>query len=130
MQTVILGGQEYDVIPLNMGASKAWRKKFGKVVEPLIEAMSSGIDANTDFGELAQLISALRDTILYAPDLCAEAMFEYSQVLRADRVRIEADSTDAEAMEVFVEVLKMAYPFSALIKMVPSGRMLRGTSKK
>lgn len=124
---VTLGDKSYPIRALNMKASRAWRESFGATVEPLIAAMSSDISAATDLGEIARLLAALKDTLLAAPDLIADALFAYAPNL--PRAEIEEVATDTQAMAAFVEVLQLAYPFSALFTVVRRGLTALATEK-
>lgn len=117
--TVTLGGQSYTVDALPIAKSKAWRAKlagpFGELAATLEHA--GEIDL-TSGGDLSHLIQVISNTLLGSIDLLQDLLFAYSPALAADRERIEAESYDDEAMTAFTEVLKLAYPFGAVVNLV------------
>jgi hypothetical protein len=117
--TVILGGQSYSIAALPIAQSKAWRARlagpFGQVAATLEHA--GEIDL-TSGGEISHLIQVLSDTLLGSIDLLQDLLFDYSPALAADRERIEATAYDEEAMTALIEVLKLAYPFGAVLTLV------------
>ena len=117
--TVTLGGQSYVIEALPIKASKAWRARlagpFGQLAATLEHA---GEISLTDGGDLAHLIQIVTDTLLGSIDLLQELLFAYAPALAADRARIEAESYDEEAMQALIEVLKLAYPFGAVLTLV------------
>ena len=117
--TVILGGQSYHIDALPIARSKAWRAQlagpFGQLAATLEHA--GEIDL-TSGGDLAHLIQVVSDTLLGSIDLLQELLFAYAPALAADRARIEAESYDEEAMNALIEVLKLAYPFGAVLTLV------------
>ena len=72
----------------------------------------------TNGGALSNLIQVVSDTLLGSIDLLQDLLFAYSPALRADRERIEATAYDEEAMTALIEVLKLAYPFGAVLSLV------------
>jgi len=117
--TVTLGGQSYSIEALPIAQSKAWRAQlagpFGQLAATLAHA--GEIDL-TSGGDLADLIRVVSDTLIGSIDLLQELLFAYAPTLRADRGRIEAESYDDEAMNALIEVLKLAYPFGAVLTLV------------
>jgi hypothetical protein len=117
--TVMLGGRSYTVEALPIKASKAWRAQlagpFGQLAATLEHA--GEIDL-TSGGDLSHLIQVLSDTLLGSIDLLQDLLFDYSPALVADRERIEAEAYDEEAMTALIEVLKLAYPFGAVLTLV------------
>lgn len=129
--TVTLGGEAYEIMPLNMKASRVWRKTLGEPVGQIVDAMQSAdAVALDDLGSIGQLLDVAKRLAMGSIDLCVEALFAYSPALQADRETIEENATDAEAMAAFVEVLKLAYPFGALLTTVSGGLRQPATSKK
>jgi len=125
---VTLGGQSYTIEALPIKASKQWRAQlagpFGQLAATLAHA--GEIDL-TSGGDLADLIRVVSDTLLGSIDLLQELLFAYAPALKADRVRIEAESYDEEAMSALIEVLKLAYPFGAVLTLV-GGAMTKPTT--
>ena len=75
----------------------------------------------TDLRSVAQIAGTLKDTVLGAVDIVLSMLFAYSPELEADRERIENEAYDDEAFAAFFEVLKLAYPFGALVRNLKTG---------
>jgi hypothetical protein len=119
-----LGGQTYQINPLPIQQSRAWRKKFKAPIQEIVAAFRvvGKVEIN-DGSQIADFLSIFSDTLLGSTDLLLDMLFEYSPELQADRERIENVAFDEEALTGFVEVLKLAYPFGQLIALFsPNGR--------
>lgn len=129
---VALAEKEYEISPLTIGKSRQWRKKLNGPFAALVGVLEQapGIELS-DLGGIASVITTVSDTFTSSPDLVADLLFEYSPELSADRERIEDEGFDEEIMSAFVEVLKLAYPFGELRKLIGgNGQVSRRTSKK
>ena len=114
--SITLGGVTYEVPALAIKGAKAWRDKFQRPFEEIAAALAgAGSIAITSGAGLAGLLNTLRGVLLKSPDILLEMLYEYSPLLKADAERIEAEAFDDEVMVAFVEVLRLAYPFEALM---------------
>lgn len=114
--SVTLGGKAYTVQALPIRESAAWRKRLqGPFAELATMLEGAGTIALTNGRDLAGVMRALSDTLLGSIDLLLALLFDYSPALREDRERIEAECYDDEAVLAFAEVLKLAYPFGAIV---------------
>jgi hypothetical protein len=132
---VLLGGVEYEISALTIKYSRAWRETFGSMLNPIISALAQfgGIDIENpeNWRDLSNLLATVKDSIIMAPDLCADATFSYSAELSKERGAIEESATDAEILDAFMQVMALAYPFGKLIRTVNrAGLTERGTGKK
>lgn len=113
-----LGNKDYEIQPLPIKESREWREKFQKPFREIIAAFRvAGNVEVTDGAEVASLLTAFSGILLGSTDKLIDMLFEYSSPLSADRDHIEANATNAEAISAFVEVLKLAYPFSAMFSL-------------
>lgn len=121
--TVTLGGQEYALTSLPLRKARAWREQFAKPFNDVVAALAdAGKIELTNGRDLAALLSTLSGTLIGSTDAVVEMLFAYSDVLARDRERILDSATDEEAMAAFVQVLKAAYPFGSLLKVIaPNG---------
>jgi hypothetical protein len=126
---VTLGGQSYTVHQRPIRAARAWREKLGGHLGQVVSVLQNvdGIDL-TRATDLGQLAGVLRDVVIQAPDIACDLLCEYSPEIAADRERIEGAAYDDEVMAASIEVLKLAYPFGGLLKLV-GGRAALPTSK-
>lgn len=122
---VVLGGQEYEVVTLSIKASRVWREQLGAPVQQLMgvltEADSLRLDSPAD---VVRILDVVRANLLGAPDFIFAAVCAYCPAIKRDREAIEETATDAELMDAFVEVLKLAFPFGRLASVIrrsPSG---------
>ncbi len=138
--TVEMGGQEYEITCLPYRQSREWREKFAEPIERIVgglqftgELLGKGIDSGQALGDTVGalgkvLLGDLGKTLLGSVDLCAEMLFAYAPNL--DRAAIEENAYDEEILKAFVEVLKLAYPFSEILASVLPGRSSSQTRKK
>lgn len=138
--TVELGEQKYQIRQLPRRASREWRERFAQPVERLVgaveytgELLSSSEFEQQDLGMVIRqvggsLMGGLSQTLLGSMDEIAEMLYAYSPELAADRERIEDCAYDDEVLAAFLEVLKMAYPFSEILTLV-RGRPKTQTKK-
>jgi hypothetical protein len=128
--TVTLGTQTFQISSLSARASRDWRSRVQKELMGMLDSvqnLSSLQLDNLTFDSVGDLLGVAR-TLLAAvsgmPDLIVDLVFQYSPELQAQRDVIEGTATDEQFVTAFVEVLKLAFPFSAIlssIALVPSG---------
>ena len=138
---ITLGGKVYTVSQLPIGANRTWRKQFDEPVNKLLAATQGvGNLAGQEFedmGDLMKTIGAVlvqhADSIvrvlLESPDLLLDGLYAYAPAIKADRERIEAEAFDDEIGQAFIQVVQLAYPFGALLKMAKIGQETAGTSQ-
>lgn len=127
--TVILGGRSYVVPALPIGKSKQWREDLAVPFTDLAKALNTVANFKQidSFSDVATLVDQMRDVLLGSVDLMLELLYSYAPIIAADKDWIEANAYDEEALDAFTEVLKLAYPFGALLGVV-TGRMAIKTS--
>lgn len=123
--TVTLGGKAYTVQELPIRASRRWRERASAPLHELVGTLE-GVDATLtatirdadDMAEAARhVVGVLRSgtSVLTASvDTMLDLLFAYSPALAEDRERIEEEAYTSEAVEAFTEVLKLAFPLSAM----------------
>lgn len=113
---VILGGKSYEIKPLALRESRAWRQQLnGPLAEITTALKGAGEIQVTNGGDLAVLLETLSSRVVLAPDLIFELLLAYAPNLAEDRSRIEETATDDEVMIGFVAVLALAFPFGKLM---------------
>lgn len=120
---VVLGEKEYTIQSLPMRQTAEWRRKlsgpFGEITATLRSAGTIEISSGH---ELADLLHVVSETLLGSMDILIDLLFQYAGELRDDRERIETEAFDDEAMQAFVEVLKLAYPFGQILSLINGAR--------
>ena len=114
-ETISLGGKAYEIHELPRRANAQWRQQFQVLIASvtnLVEASQVDISNSAD---LVAVVGQVRDVLMQAPDQLIELLFAYSPALAADRERIEAEVYESEILSVFVEVLKLAFPFGEIL---------------
>jgi len=101
---IILGGREYDVKPLVIRDSRAWRAKVAKLIGGLPQYTKTTSD-NPD-----QFKVAIEGMMSAMPDAIVDLVFDYARDL--DREMIEAVATDAEISVAFTQILEVAFPLA------------------
>ncbi len=102
--TVVLGGKDFEITPLVIRDSRAWR---AKVVEAL-SVLPSYAKTTTDNPEL--FATALEAMLVKMPDTVLDLFFDYAKGL--DRKQIEETATDAEMAKAFQQVVDLAFPLA------------------
>ncbi len=128
---VTLGGKTYPITPLPYGPSKRWREQLSAPLGEIASVLMVDLEeAAGDLAGVGSLVAVGQRVLVGAPDLLVEMLFAYAPNLAEDRAHIEAQAYDGELMAAFLEVLKLAYPFGGLLKLLGSpGRQGRSTSK-
>lgn len=142
MQTkpIQLGGKTYTLTAQPLRKSRKWRKKFaepfGQVAE-LIQSFSpngAGEEIErvslTNTGNLSRVITSLKDLVIASPDTAFDLLLDYSAELRADEEYLLEHATDDEVIAALAEVLKLAYPFGAILQIVNNGLARAQTSTR
>ncbi len=113
---ISLGGVDYEIKPLALRESRAWRQQLnGPLAEVTAALKGAGAIQITNGADIAALLETLSNRLVLAPDLIFELLLAYAPGLKADIEAIEATATDAEVMAAFTEVLRLAYPFGQLL---------------
>ena len=114
--TVVLGGQEYTILPLPMKAARQWRKQLEQPFGALVAALQGANSVDlADLAGIAGVVQIFAGTLVGSIDILMELLFAYAPPLAEDRERIEAEAYDEEALAALVEVLKLAYPFGTVL---------------
>lgn len=128
--TVTLAGKEYTIQALPMKAAREWRSEFAMPLQQILGVLRRMDKVELDdLGGVAEVLQQVGGYLLSSVDTLVEALFAYSPVLAADREYIEGHADDTEAMAALWEVLKLAYPFGGLMKLMPNGGNSIGKSK-
>jgi len=106
-----LGGTIYEVPVLPCGKSRAWRKQ-------LVEAFSglelAGLQVNGVSEFLAALPRLVQQVMMGLPEAVGDLVFAYCPAL--PREEIEAEATDEEMAQAFLDILGAALPFGRVLR--------------
>ncbi len=100
---VRLGGKEFEVKPLVIKESRAWRVKLVTA----LKLIPSQINTTSSPEALSDNIQAMFSTM---PDLAADLFFAYAKDL--NREEIEAAALDSELAAAFEKVVELAFPLA------------------
>lgn len=114
-ETITLGGKEYQINELPRRANAQWRQQFQVLIASVTNLVEASQVDITNTADLVGVVGQVRDVLMQAPDQLIELLFAYSPTLAADRERIEADVYESEILGVFIEVLKLAFPFGEIL---------------
>jgi len=107
---VSFGGKQYELKPLVIKESRAWRQEFAEVLKTL-PLFVNAIDTTKHF---EQVINGM---FLDVPDKVIDLIFAYAKDL--PRNEIEAVATDAEMSKAFESILEVAFPLSRSMMAAP-----------
>lgn len=138
---VVFAERKYEIGQLPIRANREWRARFDEPVNKLLAAFQDvGKVANNEYAdgkEMVKQIGAMllsragevAGLLLESMDLVLDGLFAYSPALQADRDWIETHATDDEAVNAFIEVLKLAFPFGGFMELLGQlGRKEESTS--
>ncbi len=101
---VTFGGKPYEVKPLVIKESRAWRQAVVKVLAALPRYAAVTTDKAPDFE------AALNAMLVDMPDTVVNLFFQYAKGL--NREEVEAIATDAEMAKGFEQVVEVAFPLA------------------
>lgn len=115
---VVLGGKEYQVKPLVIKESRAWRQAVVKAITALppsapeeLAKPAEGVSPGAMLQQKMVELSRVLDNLLVAqPDTVIDLFFRYARDL--DREEIEAVATDDEMARAFVQIVEVAFPLA------------------
>ncbi len=99
---VILGDEEYEITPLVMRDSKAWRAKAAPFRASAVSLAATNSDDTVAFE------AAFQSTMLERLDQAIELFFEYAKAL--DRDEIMGKANDNELVKAWSKVVEFAFP--------------------
>jgi Flp pilus assembly protein TadB len=113
--SVTLGGAEHTLRQLPTRKAADWRKRlereFQGIADVIERAMTAGETDITDAEALARLVRSIAGPLIGSMDLIVELVEAYDPQL-SDALD---EAYDDEVIDVFWEVVQMAYPFGKLI---------------
>jgi hypothetical protein len=101
---VMLGGKEYEIKPLVIRDSRAWRVKVAELIGGLPQYTKADTDHPDEFN------AAIEGMMSAMPDKVIDLVFEYARDLK--REEIESVATDAEIFVAFTKILEVAFPLA------------------
>jgi len=126
---VVLAGKEFAVVELPSRANAAWRKKLQTTVsEALGRVGGIGDTEIRDLKDVSALVSDVGGLIAQAPEMVIDLMLEYAPPIAAAWPELGDQVYDSELMDVFGQVLKLAFPFGkiqGLARLIESGAAAR-----
>lgn len=125
--TVRFAEREFTIKPLTLRHSRAWRQAFKAQADPLlgIVAQAGEIELSQS-AEMVPLLGQFGPLLIESVDILADLFFQYARLGEVDRDWIEDNGTDDELVAAFMEVLKLAYPFGQVTRLL-SGPAARST---
>lgn len=128
---VRLGERDVTITQLRTRQNAEWRKKlevpFQEVAKGL-QTLTSSSDIDLSDGEsLSNLVRSIAMPLIHSMDTCLSLVLDYAP--NASEAVDEA--YDDEVITALVEILKLAYPFGAILKLVQglTGSQTRQTSQ-
>lgn len=100
--SVKLGGVDYDLFPLVIKKSRAWKKKVAALLSTLPELASTTTDDPDSFK------NAINTLMLKTPDKIIDLFFDYAPNIPRDVV--EDNATEQELADAFKLIMEMAFP--------------------
>jgi len=146
---IALAGRPYVLTEKHSGPATAWRNHLNasqtmRIFQSLDEAVvqlvgvldqmtdnegkmkkMSEVDVNvSDIIGIGSTLPVVVNGLSHSIDEIKDMLFDFSPELQADREWIDQNAYDSEIVVAFVEVLKLCFPFLAVLDLVtgPSGR--------
>ncbi len=132
--SVELAGQKYIIEELPSRQNQAWRKiveeHFSDLVNVLTNAPQMEIDSKEGMIQIGGLVKVLTAKVIGAVDIMRDLLFDYSPALQADREHLEENGFDSEFVQVFMEVLKLGFPFGSMMDLAGAAIAKAGQQTK
>lgn len=116
-QKITLNKTVHEIKELRSRANREWRKKLEQPFQELagLLANAPNIELNaTALPELSDLLKILVGRVAGSIDIMVDLLMEYSPELKAIEETLLEECYDSELIEAFASVLKLAYPFGQL----------------
>jgi len=111
---ITLGEKDYTIQAAGYRRARGWKKTFfAQLYDPLIAqlgAVNEISDGALTLGDLGQYTPFAQGILLDSIDAVFELLIGYAQPLENDRESIEETASDAQIVDAFWEVLKLANP--------------------
>ena len=107
--SIRLGGETYDVKPLTLLKSSAWRKQFVGVINEITQNTTVNVSTSQD------LSNGLMVLLFTFPERVQELLFAYSPELESKKEHITEHATDEEMVVAMSRIMVVAFPFIGLL---------------
>jgi hypothetical protein len=115
--SVTIAERQYTITELRARANTAWRKELDGVFGGIAGSIQAAM--NTDTSNVQPMVQHIKSAIsgvAGSVDEIKRLLYCYSPELSADQDWIEDNAYESDLLAVFVEVLKLAYPFGGAIQ--------------
>ncbi len=112
--TVTLADKDYTIVELKARLNEGYRKKVKARLEPLIAMIQNGPNTAISMQNVGQLFGQVQEFLFGSVESIRELVADYSPEIKADIDRITEEAFDSEMIDVFLEVMKLAFPFGHL----------------
>jgi hypothetical protein len=113
-KNVVFGGKDFVIHQQPIRSSRVVRQFLQEKIDEFGAVMSFDKVDITDGQALQKIIEAAKGLILQSPDLALDVVCMYAPDI--DRIWIEDNATDDEAITAMIEVVKLLYPFGGIRK--------------
>ncbi|KKM85970.1 hypothetical protein LCGC14_1283770 [marine sediment metagenome] len=114
--------KKFTIAPLPIRKSREWREKFIAQLDTVLSIVDdvqgvSTIELTDGFSldSLMPFIEKIKVFLLTSTDILLDLIYDFSPAIKKEKEWIEDHATDPEVFSVFLEVLKMAYPFGNIL---------------
>jgi len=119
---VTFSTKTFKIVPLPIKRSREWRESFTEQIDGILglvdnlQGISLGdIGSSSSFESLMPLMNSIKDYLQNSTDILLELIYDFAPTIKKEKDWIENHATDPEVFTVFLEVLKMAYPFGQVL---------------
>ncbi len=128
--------KKFTIVPLPIRKSREWREKFIAQLDSILSIVDDVQGVSTDdltdgfsLDSLMPFIDKIKTFLLTSTDILLNLIYDFSPAIKKEKDWIEDHATDPEVFTVFLEVLKMAYPFGSVLGNLRSiGQSVQQTS--
>ena len=119
---IVFSTKKFTIVPLPIRKSREWREKFIAEIDKItglvddVQGVSAGDLADGfSLDTLMPFIDKIKTFLLTSTDILLELIYDFAPNIKKEKTWIEDHATDPEVFSVFLEVLKMAYPFGSVL---------------
>ena len=114
--------KKFTIVPIPIRKSREWRQKFIKELDKILGIVDDVQGVTTDeltdgfsLDSLMPFIDKIKAFLLTSTDILLDLIYDFAPNIKKEKAWIEDHATDPEVFSVFLEVLKMAYPFGGIL---------------
>ena len=118
--TLLLGDRTYTVPVAPIKRAAAWRKRLQGPLNEVLSLLTVDLAALSGVQELTALMQKFYPLLVSMPETLLDLIYAYAPALEADREVLDETVLDAEVIEAFIVIVRVAFPLERLTGLLGS----------